>query len=136
MVNIFVYDYTATVKAFKPEEIKEIAINIRVKNSERKRRVLKKVADARAFLPILVANFKQIDPDIREIVLFGSLLEQEVRRENFDIDIAVSSDHYLTLVSWALNQEYSIDVVDIDSVPNHILEVIRQKGEVLYPRKE
>ena len=116
------------------EEIQNIADNIKKRNAARKRRIAERIAQAREFLPLVVEEFQKIDPAIREIILFGSLVAGNANREDFDIDIAVSSDRYLTLVAWALNQEFRIDVVDLESVPDHVLEAIRGKGEVLFTR--
>ena len=80
---------------------------------------------ARAFRPELVKAFRTIDPDLRLVVLFGSLAEGTVRGEDFDLDIAVRSGRYLQLVAWGLDQDYKIDVVDLDVARPHIAERIR-----------
>jgi predicted nucleotidyltransferase len=74
---------------------------------ERKRRadVEERAGRAREFLAKIRDAFIDIDPDIRTIVLFGSLARGIPRRGNFDIDIGVRSTRYLGLVSWALDQQ-------------------------------
>lgn len=93
-----------------------------------------RVSAARGFLPYLRDEFLRIDPDIRSIVLFGSLARGRPRRVDFDIDIAVRSERYLELVAWALRQEWKIDVVDLESVGEAVLAGIESYGESLYER--
>ena len=104
----------------------------RRENRRKSRRIREREKRARALLPKLVQAFRDIDPDIGEIVLFGSLAEGSVRREHFDIDVAVRSGKYLRLVAWALDQSFKIDLIDLDSARPHIAERIRNRGQVLY----
>lgn len=48
-----------------------------------------RMGKAREFLPMIRLAFLEIDPELRIIVLFGSLARGIPRRVNFDIDIGV-----------------------------------------------
>jgi len=99
---------------------------------ESRMRIAERAGRARAFLPVLVSAFCQIDPDIRKILLFGSLAKGMPDREGFDIDIGVRSSRYLRLVAWALDQEWKIDVVNIDDTAGTIVEGLESTGRTLY----
>ncbi|MDP3177729.1 MAG: nucleotidyltransferase domain-containing protein [Spirochaetaceae bacterium] len=90
---------------------------------------------ALAFLPRIREAFLEIDPEVKAILLFGSLARGEPEREGFDIDIAVRSERYLGLVSWALRQEWKIDVVDLDTIAGTPLVGLEKESEVLYERQ-
>lgn len=102
---------------------------------ERAHAISDRLARARAFLPELVDAILRVDPDIKKILLFGSIAKGRVRHLDFDIDIAVDSDRYVRIVAWALRQEWRIDVVDLRSVAGSPLEGIANEGEVLYERR-
>jgi predicted nucleotidyltransferase len=102
---------------------------------ERKERISDRYARAKTFLPELVDSFRMIDPEIKKIVLFGSLAKSVPRREDFDIDVAVRSEKYFSLVAWALKQEWKIDVVDLDELEGTSLDEIESRGITLYEKK-
>lgn len=84
-------------------------------------------------LPELVRGCREADPEIEQIILFGSLAEntfQDVR----DIDIAIRSDKFFKVAAYLLRQSVPIDVVDLDDVYPHIRERILTHGRVLYER--
>ena len=122
--------------ALEDRQLRAIVETARRRNRDRERETRIREKRARAFLPGLVRAFREIDPDIRTIVLFGSLAENAVRGPDFDIDIAVRSGKYLQLVAWALDQPFKIDVIDIDDARLHIAERIRDTGKVLYAAQE
>ncbi|HUW40817.1 MAG TPA: nucleotidyltransferase domain-containing protein [Rectinemataceae bacterium] len=93
-----------------------------------------RIAEARAALPSLVEEIRRIDPGIRTILLFGSLARGEPRNERFDIDLAVDSDNYLQLVSWALDQSFAVDVVCLEDLDPAFRASILEYGRVLYER--
>ncbi|MDA8426565.1 MAG: nucleotidyltransferase domain-containing protein [Treponema sp.] len=113
----------ATIKAFREKRAAE----------EKKLRI-GRIAEARAALPSLVEEIRRIDPGIRTILLFGSLARGEPRSARFDIDLAVDSDKYLQLVSWALDQSFAVDVVCLDDLDPAFRASILEYGKVLYER--
>jgi predicted nucleotidyltransferase len=127
------YGYNSSwMKDTELEKLRAIAAETNRQNRLEKERIEKRIEKAREFLATLVAEFLRIDPDIKKIVLFGSLAEGTVSREGFDIDIAVSSEGYLKLAAWCLNQPFTIDCIDLESASSHIAERIDERGEVLY----
>lgn len=116
---------------FDPLPYREV---LRKRAALERRRIIRRAARAKDFLPALVAAFRNIDPGIEKIVLFGSLARGTPRREGFDIDVAVRTKRYFALVSWAFKQEWKIDVVDIDELEGTSLEGIEAKGKTLYEK--
>ena len=80
----------------------------------------------------LTKQFRRIDPQLKRVILFGSLAENTVTSENFDIDLAVESDRYLQIVSIELDSEFKVDVVEIGTLPEHLRRRVLDKGQVLY----
>ena len=80
----------------------------------------------------LTKQFREIDPQLKKVILFGSLAEHTVTSENFDIDLAVESGKYLQIVSIALDSEFKVDVVEIETLPEHLQRRVLDKGQVLY----
>jgi predicted nucleotidyltransferase len=117
--------------AFDPSPFRAV---IARKRQRRLAETSRRVRRAREFLAVIVDAFIRIDPAIDRIVLFGSLARGIPRSINFDIDIAVRSERYLQLVAWALDQEWKIDVVDLDSLDGTILRGVDAKAELLYER--
>lgn len=101
----------------------------------KEKRIAERSEQAREFLHELVGAFREIDPGVRKIVLFGSLARGVPDRENFDIDVAVRTSKYLSLVAWALKQDWKIDVVDLDEVGGTSLNDVESKGITLYEKK-
>ena len=110
------------------EGLRKRALRKRKLTAERAKR-------AKEFLPDLVAAFCSVDPKIEKIVLFGSLARGVPEREDFDIDIAVRTKRYFALVTWALKQEWKIDVVDLDELEGTSLNDVEEKGLTLFERK-
>jgi predicted nucleotidyltransferase len=113
-------------------QLMNIAAHIRKRNEDERERIRERVIECRKYLTTIVQEFLRIDHKIRKIVLFGSLAEQSVSHENFDIDIAVDSNRYLKIVAWSLDQPVKIDVIDLETAPEHILSRIHEHGEVIY----
>lgn len=108
---------------------------LEARNAQRQVRIEERTRQARAFLPRLREAFLQIDPELGRLVLFGSLARGIPSHEDFDIDIGVSSARYLKLVAWALDQEWKVDVIDLDAVSGSFLEGIENGAEVLYDKR-
>jgi predicted nucleotidyltransferase len=80
----------------------------------------------------LVQRFKDNDPHLRAIVLFGSLAAGTPDNPNFDIDLAVDSDKYWELLGIVLDQPIPVDLVDLPRAPRHIRRRIEAEGRWLY----
>jgi len=91
-----------------------------------------RITEAQKEAQKLTERFREIDPGIKKVILFGSLAESTVRSENFDIDLAVESDRYLQMVSVALDSKFKVDLVELGAVPESIRRRILEKGRILH----
>lgn len=84
----------------------------------------------------LVHSFLDIDPELRRLVLFGSLATGRITSSDFDIDLAVlcSPEKFFALVSTALDSEFEVDLVDLATVDARIRRSIDRDGVVLYEK--
>jgi predicted nucleotidyltransferase len=73
---------------------------------------------------------------MEKMILFGSLVENKIESISFDIDIAVKSSKYYQLVSRALQSEFKVDLVDLDSAHERIKKNIIEHGRVIYEKKQ
>lgn len=118
------------------EKIKKMAESARRRERERRKTVSARVAGAIAEMDRLVAEFKELDPDIEKIVLFGSLARKDATSPDFDIDLAVacSEEKYLAIVARALDSPYKVDVVDLTTADDRIKASIARDGVVLHEK--
>ncbi len=102
---------------------------------ERRKRKLQDAAQRRETfekaLPNLVQGLLSVDPEIEQIILFGSLTHPQDPNVG-DIDLALRSPNFLKAAGWLLRQDLPIDIVDIEDVHGHIRERILTEGRVLY----
>ena len=80
----------------------------------------------------LIAEFRAVDPNLGRIVLFGSLGEDKIRSEHFDIDLSFEGVEYYRCVDIALKSSFKVDLVDYRACASHIREEIDTKGRVVY----
>lgn len=118
------------------EKLARIAANINRKNKLEDKRIKEKIREAKAEVQRLVCQFREIDPAIETIVLFGSLAEGDVFSTHFDIDLAVRSEEYLKLVGCGLKSSFPVDVADLDHVAEPIRASIEKYGKILYEKKK
>jgi predicted nucleotidyltransferase len=118
------------------EKLARIAANFNRHNKLEDKRIRIRVREAKTEVQQLVRRFREIDPDVDRIVLFGSLAEGTVFSLYFDIDLAVRSRRYLELVSCGLNSSFSVDVVDLDNLAEPIRSAVEKYGKVLYEKKK
>lgn len=118
------------------KQIKQIAKATRARNAEAARRKSKEIRsrkrDAWQEINRLVRNFRECDPGLREIILFGSLARDEVKSVRFDIDLAVDSEKYLDLVGIALDSSFEVDLVNFKTATGYIRTAVQTDGKVLY----
>ena len=84
--------------------------------------------------PGIVDEIKRIDPELSKIILFGSLATDSVRSEDFDIDLAVSSERIFKIAAWSEDQDLPLDVVDLDALSPDFRRVVEEEGTVLYEK--
>ncbi len=123
------------MKDQQEEEIREMARNLEARYAERRKRTAARATCAREEAVRLTRRFRQRDPELRRVVLFGSLAcGGTPAGRHFDIDLAVDSERYLALVGEALDSEFDVDVIDLRRVREAIREDIETYGEVIYER--
>ena len=83
----------------------------------------------------LTKCFAEADPDLRKVVLFGSLATGNLGSREPDIDLAVDSPQYLRLVSIALDSRFKVDVVDLPNASPMISRAVEQHGRIMYERE-
>ena len=116
--------------------IRELAASMNEHNRRRRARhaagLQARIAEAHREVDRLVSEFRSIDPELERIVLFGSLARGNVTRLTFDIDLAVSSRRYLELLGPALDSEFDVDLIDLESASGYILDAIARDGVEKY----
>lgn len=115
--------------------VKNIIKEIKKENDKETRQIKDKILQALSEIEKLKREFLEIDPDIEKIILFGSLAEDNIKSIRFDIDIAVKSKKYYQLVGKALQSEFKIDVVDLDTIHNKIKNNILERGRIIYEKR-
>ncbi len=92
------------------------------------------ISRVRDEIPGIVDEIKRIDPQLSKIILFGSLATDSVRSEDFDIDLAVSSERIFKIAAWSEDQDLPLDVVDLDTLSPDFRRVVEEEGTVLYEK--
>ena len=114
--------------------IQNIVKEIKRNNEEERRRIKDRVVHALEEVERLKRDFLKIDGDMEKMILFGSLSEGGIDSFDFDIDLAVKSEQYYQLVGRALQSDFKVDVVDLDSVYESIRARIMEQGRVIYEK--
>lgn len=115
--------------------IQKIVSLIKRENEEEKRLIRDRVTLAEKELERLKREFLKIDKDMERMICFGSLVRNNIESIRFDIDIAVKSKKYYQLVSKAMESEFEVDVIDLDSVHYKIRENIIKFGRIIYEKR-
>jgi predicted nucleotidyltransferase len=79
----------------------------------------------------LALRIRQADPQVRAVILFGSLAEEGPRRLDFDIDLALDGGDVYKALDSTEGSPFEVDVVRLDLMPEHVRERIRARGIVL-----
>ena len=103
------------------------------KNAEAE--LLKKIDLAKAEVERLKNLFLKTDPALKSLYLFGSLADGKVTNSKFDIDMAVDSKNYLSLVSACENSPIKVDLIDLNTARTAIKKSILEGGVLLYEKK-
>lgn len=120
-------------------EVKTIAsIAARAKRINRRRRkqaraqLEDRIVRAKGEVTRLVEAFKCADPELRRIVLFGSLARGRVTNQQFDIDLAVDSPHFMDLLGLAIDSEFPVDLIDLTFCSDYVRSSVRREGLELF----
>ncbi len=117
------------------EQLSRIARRIRLENRLERRLLRSRLREAHREVSRLVAQFREIDPELQKVVLFGSLAQNSVRSLQFDIDLAVRSEQFLKLVACGLRSPFRVDVVDLEKLPAAVRRSIEEHGKTVYAKK-
>jgi predicted nucleotidyltransferase len=116
-------------------QISRIARRIRLQNRLERKRLRSRLREAQREVSRLVAQFREIDPELQKVVLFGSLEQNSVRSLQFDIDLAVRSEQFLKLVACGLRSPFRVDVVDLEKLPVPVRRSIEEHGKTVYAKE-
>ena len=72
---------------------------------------------------------------IEKVILFGSLAENTVRDENFDIDLAISGGSRIKAQEIIEKSPFKVDILEYEDAPAHIRKRIDENGVLLQPEK-
>ncbi|MEX2443261.1 MAG: nucleotidyltransferase domain-containing protein [Alkalispirochaeta sp.] len=111
---------------------KNFARRWRTAERAREREIAQRHAAAMAQIERLVHAFQVEDPQLRSVILFGSLAHGTPHNPRFDIDLAVDSDKYWELLGIALDQPIPVDLVDLPRTSPHLRTRILAEGRALY----
>ena len=87
-----------------------------------------RATEARQEAARLAAAFKAADPDIRAVILFGSLAEGEPTRLDFDIDLALDGGDSYRAMDLASDSPFEVDLVDLLRLPEGTRRRILERG--------
>ncbi|MGA1791493.1 MAG: hypothetical protein ACMUIM_08400 [bacterium] len=116
--------------------VKDIIKQIKIENENERQRIKDRIVKAFEEIEILKKDFLKIDNAMEKMIIFGSLAEDRIETIEFDIDIAVKSDKYYQLVGRALESEFKVDVVDLDTIHKRIKKDIIENGRVIYEKNK
>lgn len=116
-------------------KIENIIDTIKKENKYEQLKIRTRIIHALKEVEKLKIDFLKIDNKLEKMILFGSLVRKEIGYINFDIDIAVRSKKYYQLVGRALESDFKVDVVDLDSVNKRIKDEILKNGKVIYEKR-
>jgi len=105
------------------------------RNRIAKERLKSRVDEALTEAKRLATLFAEKDPSLRKVVLFGSLAEETVRSEEFDIYVAVVSEDIIRLINIAEESRFPVDVADLERLPEPIRRRIEERGKTLYEKQ-
>ena len=122
------------------QKILDLAAAINERNrkerAENKKKLSERITAARSEIDRLIDLFQRTDPNLKKIVLFGSLARDAVKRLDFDIDLAVDSERYMDLLGIALDSDFKIDLIDLMTASAYIKRSIARDGVEVYRAKQ
>lgn len=96
-----------------------------------KNRIPRAFGEAMRLARLIVA-----EAGVEKVILFGSLAEDTIRNENFDIDLAIYGGHWFKAREIAEGSSFKVDVIEYDAAPIHVRKRIDKKGVILWPENE
>jgi len=100
--------------------------------------MIKRIDDARKTIPLIIKILKKYD--IEQIIIFGSICNQNHFTKRSDIDIAVlgleDKFFFQAYGELMMKLEYEIDLKPFEQLDQLIKNRIMENGEVIYVRKK
>jgi predicted nucleotidyltransferase len=103
----------------------------RAENDAELREIRERAASAIAEGRRIAQRIRRADPEVRDVILFGSLVEDGPRRKDFDIDLAISGGDVFKAMEAAEDSPFEIDIVCLERLPAHIRDRVRKSGVAL-----
>lgn len=116
--------------------IQNIVREIKNRNEHEDKKIKDSIKLALEELEKIKIDFLRIDKNMEKMILFGSLAENNIDSTEFDIDIAVKSEKYYQLIGRALQSQFKVDVIDLESIHSLIKKNILKTGKVIYEKKQ
>lgn len=102
------------------------------RNRAERRRIAWRLVEARKEAERLAEALGRADPNVRKVILFGSVAAGTARSEGFDIDLGLLGGDQLALMSITEESSFRVDLVDLQAVSSRFRELVEQRGEELY----
>jgi predicted nucleotidyltransferase len=104
--------------------------------AKREKCIAERVEDAWIEVSRLVNRFREEDPGLRRVIVFGSFGEGRVRRADFDIDLAYEGTRFIEALVIVLQSPFSVDLVDLTTVRSAFRDEIERYGKEVYNADE
>lgn len=78
-----------------------------------------------------IATRLVLEAAVKKVVLFGSLAENTVKNEQFDIDLAVWGGNWSVAQEIGEKSPFSVDIVEYENLPPHLKKRIDARGRPL-----
>ncbi len=114
---------------FDPEPF---ADGLRRMNRNEHRKTTARAKAAREEAKTLAERIGTTVPQVRRVLLFGSLLEETPKNPDFDIDLAVEGGDIYRAMEVCESSPWKVDLVNPLEVAASVAERIRETGTVLY----
>jgi predicted nucleotidyltransferase len=104
----------------------------RKRNKKEEERIAVRMQAALDEAKRIAGRFKR-EADVEKVVLFGSLAENSMRNEQFDIDLAVWGGDWKKVLEIAEESEsgFDVDIVEYKNLPEHIRKRIDTRGKMM-----
>jgi predicted nucleotidyltransferase len=113
------------VSPFDPEPYAQA---IRRRNDEEELRLSGRRSAALAEAHRLAARIRGELPEVERVILFGSVAEDSVRSEDFDIDFAIQGGDVYRVEDIVADSAFDVDVADLARLPEHLKARIAERG--------
>ena len=106
----------------------------RERNQAEKNRIHKRMGEAHKEARRIALKLIN-DAGVDKVALFGSLAEESIRNEQFDIDLAIWGGDRNKAEEIAEESTFKIDILEFEQLPPHIKKRIELRGKVLQSRR-